>query len=122
MHNHHIVYDTLYYRMVETITHCYCQSRLVQKYHSPHEPVGLFSFFFDDNLVGLIVDETNRYAQQSLQGTDKVWETDGDEIRAYMGFMILMGINKLPEIRDYWSVDPKLRYAPIADRITTRQV
>ena len=68
--------------------------------------------------MSLIVDETNRYAQQSLQGTNKVWETDADEIRAYMGFMILMGINQLPEIRDYWSVDPKLRYAPIADRIT----
>ena len=35
-----------------------------------------------------------------------------------MGFMILMGINKLPEICDYWSLDPKFRYAPIADRIT----
>ena len=29
-----------------------------------------------------------------------------------------MGISKLPEIRDYWSVDPTFRYAPIADRIT----
>ena len=47
-----------------------------------------------------------------------MWETDANEIRAYMGFMILMGINKLPEIRDYWSVDPTFRYAPIADRIT----
>ena len=25
------------------------------------------------------------------------------EIQAYLGFMILMGINELPEIRDYWS-------------------
>jgi hypothetical protein len=38
--------------------------------------------------------------------------------RAYMGFMILMGINRLPEIRDYWSTDKNFRYAPIADRIT----
>ena len=35
-----------------------------------------------------------------------------------MGFMILMGINHLPEIRDYWSVCEYFRYAPIADRIT----
>ena len=66
--------------------------------------------------MGLIVNETNRYAKQTLQGTNKVWETDADEIRAHMGFMILMGINKLPEIHDYWSVDPTFRYAPIADR------
>ena len=35
-----------------------------------------------------------------------------------MGFQILMGVNHLPEIRDYWSTDPKLHYSPIADRIT----
>ena len=34
------------------------------------------------------------------------------------GFAILMGINRLPEIRDYWSTDENLRYAPIANRIT----
>ena len=32
--------------------------------------------------------------------------------------MILMGINRLPEIQDYWSMDTSLRYAPIADRIS----
>ena len=52
----------------------------------------------------MIVDETNRYAEQVLQGTDKVWSTTKEEIHTYMGFMILMGINHLPEIRDYWSV------------------
>ena len=35
-----------------------------------------------------------------------------------MGFMILMGINKLPEIRDYWSTNEYLHYVPIADRIS----
>ena len=35
-----------------------------------------------------------------------------------MGFMILMGINHLPEIRDYWSVSEYFRYAPIAERIS----
>ncbi len=32
--------------------------------------------------------------------------------------MILMVINHLPEIRDYWSTNPLLRYHPIADRIS----
>ena len=32
----------------------------------PHDPLGLFSLFFDDSLVSHIVDETNRYAEQSL--------------------------------------------------------
>ena len=28
----------------------------------PQDPLGLFSLFFDENLVSLIVNETNRYA------------------------------------------------------------
>ena len=47
-----------------------------------------------------------------------MWSTNAEEIRVYMGFMILMGINHLPEIRDYWSVSEYFRYAPIAERIT----
>ena len=35
-----------------------------------------------------------------------------------MRFMILMGINQLPEIRDYWSTNEYLNYAPIANRIS----
>ena len=84
----------------------------------PSDPLGLFSLFFDDTLVDLIVEETNKYAELKLQGTGKEWSTDAQEIRAYMGFMILMGINQLPEIRDYWSTNDFLHYAPIANRIS----
>ena len=41
-----------------------------------------------------------------------------DELKAYLGFCILMGINRLPALDDYWSSDPTLRYSPIADRIS----
>ena len=37
---------------------------------------------------------------------------------AYFGFQILMGIVEEPELRDYWSRDPRLRYAPISTRIS----
>ena len=84
----------------------------------PHDPLSLFSLFFDDSLVGLIVEETNRYAEECLRGTNKQWSTNAEEVRAYMGFLILMGINHLPEIRDYWSTDNSLRYSAIADRMT----
>ena len=39
------------------------------------------------------------------------------EIEAFLGFMILMGINRLPALRDYWRCDPAYHYGPIADRI-----
>ena len=41
-----------------------------------------------------------------------------EEFKAYLGFNILMGINKLPSLDDYWSRNPLLRYSPVADRIT----
>ena len=84
----------------------------------PSNALGLFSLFFDDVLVDFIVEETNRYSKQTLEGTNKEWSTDAAEIRAYMGFTILMGINHLPEIRDYWSTNDYLHYSPIADRIS----
>ena len=94
-----------------------CSEQAGPRVQLPSDPLGLFSLFFDDTLVDLIVEETNRYAEQTLQGTEE-WSTDAAEIRAYMGFMILMGINHLPEIRDYWSTNEYLHYAPIADRIS----
>ena len=41
-----------------------------------------------------------------------------EELRAYLGFSILMGINHLPALDDYWSTYPALHYSAIADRIT----
>ena len=41
-----------------------------------------------------------------------------EEIMAYMGFMILMGIVKLPSIPDYWKRNEIFHYEPIASRIT----
>ena len=41
-----------------------------------------------------------------------------DELCAYMGFMILMGIVRLPWIADYWKKDTTYYYMPIADRIS----
>ena len=40
------------------------------------------------------------------------------ELKAFLGFHILMGINHLPSLDDYWRRDPLLHYTPIAGRIT----
>ena len=80
------------------------------------DPMELFSLYFGDSIIDAIVRETNRYAFQ-CRGNEE-WQTNPAEIRAYLGFNVLMGINHLPEIRDYWSRDPRLHYAPISDRIS----
>ena len=47
-----------------------------------------------------------------------MWSTTSDDFRAYIGLHIWRGINRLPEIRDYWVKDDKLHYTPIASRIS----
>ena len=57
-------------------------------------------------------------------GTEKYqeWEKiNVMELKAYLGFSILMGLVKLPSLEDYWNVDPFLHYAPIADRIARQR-
>ena len=41
-----------------------------------------------------------------------------DEMLAYMGFMLLMGLVQLPSISDYWKRDPVFHYQPIASKIS----
>ena len=40
-----------------------------------------------------------------------------EELKAFIGFSILMGINRLPSVDDYWSKDPLLHYSPISNKI-----
>ena len=84
------------------------------------DPLEMFSHFFDHGLLSDIVRETNRYAAQCLAAANShaTWTTTVEELKAYLGFMIVMGINRLPEIRDYWSTDEKMHNAFIASRIT----
>ena len=64
--------------------------------------------------------ESSRYANQ-VMGDEKFqeWKTvNVDELRAFLGFLILMAIIHLPSIGDYWKRDPLVHYSPIADRIS----
>ena len=47
------------------------------------------------------------------------WEkVTEEEIYAYFGFMILIGLVKMPSIRDYWRRDEEFHYNPLASRIS----
>lgn len=88
-----------------------------------HDSLEMFSHFFTDNLLSTIVEETNRYAAQCLAATNSsvTWETTVHEIKAYLGFMVVMGVNQLPELRDYWASDTKLNNTFISSRITRQR-
>ena len=91
------------------------------------DPTEMFLAFFTPELIDHIVAETNRYASHCLSSTHTgdgpvpQWETDSNEVKAYLGFCILMGMNKLPDLYDYWSTDEALHYFPVASRISRKR-
>ena len=84
------------------------------------EPSDIFGLFYTDTVMEDIVHQTNLYAQQTMEESqyEKWVDVTVEELKAYLGFGILMGIVKLPLIDDYWKKDPFLHYDPIASRIT----
>lgn len=72
-----------------------------------------FKLVFDDEMVDVIVEETNRYAVQTLSKAlisrssrmHKWSATTNTEIKAFFGLVMYMGIVKYPKISDYWRKD-----------------
>lgn len=87
----------------------------------------MFFSFFTPQLIDHIVTETNRYAALCLtsshrgEGPVPKWSTNAEEIHAYLGFCIFMGINRLPHLYDYWSTNDRLHYFPVASRIPRKR-
>ena len=70
-------------------------------------------------MLELIVEESNRYAAECMVPEKYKWtEITVEELCAYMGFMLLMGMVHLPSIDDYWKNDKLYHYSPIAGRIS----
>lgn len=78
--------------------------------------------FFDEDLVTLIVNETNRYAEQYMQGENSSqrlsqWHpTTNNEIRTFLAVILLQSIVSLPEQKLFWSKNPLLQ-VPIFPKI-----
>lgn len=86
----------------------------------PSSPLEVFQLFLTANLVEEIVDQTNRYAEEIMDPEAfSLWNPiTNEDIQAFIGFSILMGINILSATEDYWKKDPVYNYAPISTRIS----
>ena len=85
----------------------------------PHSPLETFLLIFTTAILQWIVDQSNQYASQCMGDRFDTWQQITiEEMKAFMGFMILMGVVKLPSLADYWKRDEIFHYAPIASRIT----
>ena len=76
--------------------------------HSPdlYNALDYLKLLWPDALTSLIVTETNRYARWKKR-TNWV-DVSTDEIWTFLGIVILMGIHRLPRVKNYWSTDSLL--------------
>lgn len=70
------------------------------------DALDFFNLLFPETLVGLITAETNAHAKTCcfLGWSSPVWlPVTVNEVKAFMGLVILMGIQNLPDVSHYWS-------------------
>ena len=86
----------------------------------PETPSESFRLFYTSDLVKMIVEQSNLYAMEVMSDEKyEKWDPISiEDLEAYFGFNILMGINSLPSLEDYWKKDPVYHYAPVSDRIS----
>ena len=78
---------------------------------------GIFSHFFDGEVIDLLVRETNRYAATTIEnkgGMDSLsqhsrfrkWkEVQANEMKAFLAIMLLMGIDRRSNYELYWTTE-----------------
>lgn len=70
---------------------------------SPHEQ---FEKFFDDELLNMIITQSKEYALHRGKPDPKITV---DELRVYIGILIVSGYSVQSRFESYWSSDPDLR-------------
>jgi len=81
-------------------------------------PVGFFSLFWMDEILGNIVEATNTYANLKQVTHSSKWShpVSIKELRKFLGVTIMMGITHLSNTRHYWSCGLLSRYNSLSLR------
>lgn len=64
-------------------------------------PMEVFLYFFNDEIIDIIVTETNAAARRENPETD--FETTAQEIYRFIGILIYTSVYQYPNIEEYWS-------------------
>ena len=72
-------------------------------------PLDAFCIIFGSDTFDLLAEQTNLYAKQTPPGpTYKWYETTANEMKLFLGMILIMGVHRLPQLKDYWSANPLL--------------
>ncbi|XP_040073232.1 piggyBac transposable element-derived protein 4-like [Ixodes scapularis] len=78
-----------------------------------------FTLYFDDKVMHHIVEQTNLYAEQTNR---RGWTPlTLDELRAYIGLLMLMSVNPMHQLHMYWSSDSLFRTEEITRVMTYKR-
>lgn len=82
--------------------------------------IDFFSQFFDDDMLQLVVRETNHYADSCIsQHPDAKWyPTTVPEMKAYMGIMVVLSVMQVPTYTIAWGTSKLFSLPGIADIMT----
>lgn len=73
-------------------------------------PFQFFSYFFDEEILNFLVDESNKYAFQNNPNFAE--PVTVPELRKFLGIIIFTSVYHYPSVRSYWS--NKVKFDPIA--------
>lgn len=79
-------------------------------------PIDLFYKFFDEEVLNLIIEQSNLYASQKNAATFVLTES---ALKNFLGILLISGYHTLPSMSDYWSTNPTLGI-PIVKQIMSR--
>ena len=86
-------------------------------------PVQLFCRFFTDEVWDLLVTETNRYSKLNFpkQRFARPWQDiTVEDMKAFVGLLIIMGVLKLPRLEMYWQVESDVLRTPGISSVMSR--
>ena len=70
-------------------------------------PYDIFSLYFDQAVVDLIIEQSNVYANRDKNNPQ--FSLDASKLMRFIGIHILSGYHRLPNEKFYWSKDPDMQ-------------
>lgn len=86
---------------------------------SEKSPIELWNLIFNNNMVELVTEQTNLYANRDSNDPD--FKTTPAEIRRFIGILLLTGYHSVPHEDHYWSNSPDLGMQLISETMSNKR-
>ena len=84
-----------------------------------HSPVELFEFFFDEEVIAYLVDQTNLYASRDMG--DHNFTTNNQDMKTFLAILLLSGYSALPRRRMYWEKSCDVRNEAVSSAMSRKR-